>query len=82
MRLSHHTWIWAIYRGRLAARDAPASSSRGIRMKKMAKIMPRNSTMVSTRQMGRFSFTRHSSGAFFSARSHSRSMALSRRFIT
>ena len=38
--------------------------------------------MVAVRQMGRFSFTRHSSGAFFRAMSHNRSMALSSKFIT
>ena len=82
VRLSHQPCIWVIYVGTLATSVVPASSKRGIRMKIMAKIMPKNSRNARVRQMGRFSFTRHSSGAFFSALSHSRSMAMSSRFIT
>ena len=66
----------------MATSVEPASSSRGIRMKKMAKMMPMNSTMVSVRQTGRFSFRLHRPSHLASARSHSRSSAAIIRFST
>ena len=60
----------------------PASSSRGMRMKKMAKMMPRNSTMVSVRQTGSFSLRFQGLFHLDSARSHSRSSATIIRFST
>ena len=53
-----------------------------MRMKIIAKMMPKNSSMVSVRQMGRFSFPRQISGALAKALSHSRSTTFSSRFTT
>ena len=66
----------------MATMAAPASSSRGMRMKKMAKIMPRNSTMVSVRQTGRFSLAFQRLLHLVSARSHRRSSPAIIRFST
>ena len=65
-----------------ATRVEPASSRRGMRIKKMAKIMPTNSTMVSVRQTGRFSFSRHGLRHLARARHHSRSSPAIIRFST
>ena len=60
----------------------PASSRRGIRMKNMAKMMPRNSSSVSVRQTGRFSLSRHGLLHLASARCQRRSSAAIIRFST
>ena len=66
----------------LATMVVAASSSRGMRMKKMAKMMPTKRTMVSVRHTGRFSLPRHGLLHLASARSHSRSSAAIIRFST
>ena len=66
----------------MAASVLPASSSRGMRMKKMAKMMPRNSTMVSVRQTGRFNLAFQRLRRLASARSHRRSSPTIIRFST
>ena len=60
----------------------PASSRRGIRMKKIAKMIPRNSSSVSVRQTGRFSLAFHGLFHLIRPRSHRRSSATIIRFST